>query len=534
MRGRSVTHLARLTSMSLAGVTAALHCTLESIEALIPENGTVNYIEKLAEGVTFVDSDGALPATDLPSGCAVGYSAPSSANSTLRIALLLPDKWNGRFMTSGGSGFSGATSWPDMGFYGHYGFASMSTNQGHTSLAKDARWALKSPEAIIDWAHRGIHLAARYSKDVVEGYYGSDIAYSYYTGCSTGGRQGLKLLDLYPEDFDGALIGSPALSLARLASWYTQLGIWNLPVDDPGRIPPALLSLIAAEQIRLCDDKDGVVDGIIMDPTLCRPSLAHLWCSEADNNQTAGSCLTDAQLKTLSRLSGDWTDANGTLLAPTFEPGSDFTVFAGGDAEPRPLGTTYLANMIFNDTKWDWRTLNADAIRLAEEVNPGGAEASQSDYSAFRDRGGKMIMYHGYADEYIPPQSSLRFRDRILRAMGDEAVGDFFRLYLMPGVKHCFHSYNGAPWAIGGVGQGETGTRNEGPGYVDDAGHNALLALVRWVEGGEAPRGIVASKFVNDSVALGVVSQRPVCAYPEKAFYVGGTMERAESWDCRA
>ncbi|KAG8157113.1 hypothetical protein KVR01_013103 [Diaporthe batatas] len=517
--------------MAVAGVATTLDCSLASLHTIIPENATLNYVEKLSEGSAFGDEN-QLPLTgrDLPPGCAVGYSVPSSANSTLRIALLLPTDWNGRFMASGGSGFSGHTSWSDMGFYGHYGFASMSTNQGHTSYGLDADWAMNNPEAIIDWAHRGIHLAAQNSKEIVEQYYGSNIEYSYYTGCSTGGRQGLKLVDLYPEDFDGALIGSPAWSMVRLAGWVTKLGIWNLPADDPSHIPASLLNLVAMEQIKLCDQRDGVADGIVMDPTICRPSLAHLSCKD---NQT-DNCLTDPQFKTLSRLSSDWTDSNGSLIKPTFDPGAEFTILAGVDSEPIELATSLFTNMVFNDSQWDWRTLDEETIQLADEVNPGQMDVRQRDFSPFKDRGGKLIMYHGWADQAIPAQSSLLFRDRISQTMGSEEVDEFYRLYMMPGVQHCVSSYNDAPWSIGGVGQGDFNSRHEGPGYVDDAEHNALLALMRWVEEGDAPGHIVASKFVNNSVALGVVGQRPLCAYPQKAVYVGGAIDKTEGWKCQS
>lgn len=530
MRPPPVLSLCGLASTLLAGVAATLDCSLASLQAIIPENGTLNYVEHLAEGASFGDeSQEPLAGRDLPSGCAMGYFVPSSENSTLRIALLLPTNWNGRFMASGGGGFSGHTSWQDMGFYGHYGFAAMSTNQGHDAYDQSAGWALNNPEAITDWAHRGIHVAAQSSKRIVEQYYGSDVQYSYYTGCSTGGRQGLKLIDLYPEDFDGALIGSPAWNMARLTGWMTKLGIWNLPADDPGHISASLLSLVAMEQIRLCDERDGVADGIIMDPTSCRPSLVHLSCQ---GNQTE-ICLTDAQLKTFSRLSSDWTDANGTLINPTFDPGADFSILAGIGSEPIQLGTAFFTNMVFNDSKWDWRTLDVDTIRVADEINPGQTDVRQRDFSPFKNRGGKVIMYHGWADQAIPAQSSLVFRERISQAMGPEAVDEFYRLYMMPGVQHCAGSYNDAPWSIGGVGQGGLNTRHEGPGYVDDAEHNALLALMGWVEGGDAPGQIVASKFVNDSVTLGVVGQRPLCAYPQKAVYVGGVIEKAESWVCQ-
>lgn len=523
-----VLYLYGLASMLVAGVASSPDCSLASFEAIIPQNGTLNYVEPITEGASFGDEDQAsLVGHDLPQGCAVGYSVPSSANSTLRIALLLPNDWNSRFMASGGGGFSGHTSWADMGFFGRYGFASMSTNQGHTSYDLKADWALHNPEAIIDWAHRGIHLAAQHSKDIVEQYYGSGAEYSYYAGCSTGGRQGLKLVDLYPEDFDGALIGSPAWSMVRLAGWIAKIGIWNLPADDPSRIPAPLLSLVAMEQTRLCDERDGVADGIITDPTLCRPSLEHLEC---EGNQT-DNCLTDAQLKTFSRLSSDWTDSNGILINPTFDTGVDFSILAGVDSEPIELGTSLFTNMVFNDSQWDWRNLDEETIHIANEVNPGQMDVRQRDFSPFKDRGGKLIMYHGWSDQAIPARSSLLFRDRISQTMGPDAVEEFYRLYMMPGVQHCAGSYNDAPWSIG---QGGFDTRHEGPGYVDDAEHNALLALMRWVEEGDAPTQIVASKFVNDSVALGVVGQRPLCAYPQKAVYVGGAIEKAESWECQS
>jgi feruloyl esterase len=252
----------------------------------------------------------------------------------------------------------------------------MSTNSGHTSAGVDADWALNNTEAIVDWAHRGIHLATVYSKEIVRKYYESKIDYSYYTGCSSGGRQGLKEVGLYPDDFDGAVIGAPAWRMSSLAGWITQLGARNLPQNDPGYIPAAMLSKISEEQIRQCDPMDGGTDGIIMDAPACKPCLHGLLCSDGQTTD----CLTTEQFKTLSHLSINWTDDDGALIFPALEPGATLMALAGVDTALESLGTAFFENIVVSVSNLDWRTFDLGLLHLAEKTDLGETDALHFDF----------------------------------------------------------------------------------------------------------------------------------------------------------
>lgn len=209
-----------LTAVLLAApAVMALNCTTEFIASIIAGNGnaTVNYVYAVAEGTAFGVPSLAFPtnATNLPAVCAVGVNVQSSGNSSYNFGLFLPDStWNERFLTTGNGGYGGGINWPDMGIFSHYGFATMSTDTGHNASGLDGgSWGLDAPEALIDWGHRAMHGSVELSKTIVTAYYSSEgIQYSYYASCSTGGRQGLREVQLYPDDFDGISVGAPGMS----------------------------------------------------------------------------------------------------------------------------------------------------------------------------------------------------------------------------------------------------------------------------------------------------------------------------------
>ncbi|KAL9616675.1 MAG: hypothetical protein Q9160_008463 [Pyrenula sp. 1 TL-2023] len=415
----------------------------------------------------------------------------------------------------------------------------MATDTGHLSAAFDASWALNRPESQIDWGYRAMHGSVELAKQVIDAYYASTIQFSYYAACSTGGRQGFKEIQMFPDDFDGVLAGAPAWWTTHLQSWSLQVGLHNLPNTADYHIPASLFPAIQAEVIRQCDPQDGVKDGIVSSPLTCSFSPETLLCG---SNSNSSSCLTAPQIDTLYHIYSDYVETNQTFIFPhltlSSEAGWSSLIGATDNNVGSPLGTSYLQNFIFNSSQpYDYTAYSYATVQLADALDPGNANADSFDLSSFQSRGGKLIHYHGYSDPLIPTGSSIYYRKRVEQTMVPQGVtvDDFYRFYLVPGMGHCSGTVVNAPWYIAGGGQPASlkpPSTYSVPGYEDEK-HDALMALMAWVEKGQAPEEIIATNFANQMVGLGVQSQRPLCRYPKVAKYDGvGDPTKAESWTC--
>ncbi|KAF2859141.1 putative ferulic acid Esterase/Feruloyl esterase [Piedraia hortae CBS 480.64] len=511
-----------------------MNCSVEAFRAFLPFNTVVNWAHNVAANTTFQVPPGDLPYPVSPTGlrslCAVEITVPSSSSSAYSFGLFLPNEWNDRFLAVGNGGVAGGINWLDMGAGVGYGFASMSTDTGHNSTDTDSCWALNEPEKIVDFGWRAMHGSVDLAKKVVKQYYKRAPKYSYYSGCSTGGRQGLRDAQLFPEDFDGILAGAPAWWTSRLQPWTVQLGLYNLPTNSKTHIPPELFPAVAAEVMRQCDGADGVVDGIISDPQSCQFRPQNLLCHPSERDQVAAKCLFPPQLITLHSIYNNYTD-NGSFLFPTLELGSEaqWDVLIG-DSEPNPLGYAWVQNFLLNDPNWNFWNYNSTILHLADKLQPGNCTANDFDMSLFASRG-KVIMYHGLADGLIPPGSSTYFYEQVQKTMGQ--VDSWFRFFLVPGMQHCRGTAANAPWYFAGANQaGSINSYMYSVPSFSDAQHDALLALMAWVEQDTAPDRIIATKWVNDNPTLGVEAQRPICPYPKRATFNGRDITCPECWTC--
>ncbi|TVY27482.1 putative feruloyl esterase B-1 [Lachnellula hyalina] len=515
-------------------VAAALNCSKAAFVPHLPANTTILSATVVASNGSYgggsQDKDFPKSATGLPALCAVQLHV-NQEHSSYMVGVFLPSNatYNGRFMTTGNTGFGGGINWPAMGTFVQYGFASMSTGSGHNSGAGDASWAINNTEALTDWGYRAMHGSVVVAKEIVAAYYGSSAQYSYYSACSGGGRQGLKEVQLYPEDFDGVVAGSPPWWLTHLHTWVVQIGMWNLPESGKNRIPPYMFLPIKHEIYRQCDPQDGQTDGIISDPYSCNFSSAALACSSTNST----NCLHPAALDTLNTLYSDWRDPSGNFLFPPFALGADYSGLTKSTSAPSGFGTDFVADMVMNDANWNWTTFNTSIVEKADRLNPGGANADDFDLSSFQSRGGKLIHYHGLSDSLIPAGSSILFREKVAEAMRSTSLDDFYRMFLIPGMGHCRNS-DLAPWYIAGGGQTIASSSHSVPGF-SDAQHDVVLAIMDWVEKGDAPDSLIATKFLDDKDSTKVVNQRPICAYPSQAQYVGsGNMNESSNWACQA
>nr|WP_237686499.1 tannase/feruloyl esterase family alpha/beta hydrolase [Arthrobacter jiangjiafuii] len=397
--------------------------------------------------------------------------------------------------------------------------ASASTDMGHQGL-NDGSWAAENPQAQIDFAYRGVHVTALTAKALIEQFYGQPPAFSYFTGCSDGGREALMEAQRFPDDFDGIAAGAPANNMAVQNTYHHA---WNVLANKDAAGNFILLAdklpLIHTAVLDECDDLDGLADAVLDDPRACDFDPATLICADG---QDPAECLSPEEAAVVQRLHDGAVDENGRRLeqAISHEWGSElaWTLFvpgAQGDtvssenfalsylrylADPNnPRPDFQLADLEFTQEAF-WQTMQSSSYMSA--LDP--------DLSDFRRSGGKLLLWHGWNDHHISPQSTLAYYDAMRDTMGPRAVNRFAKLFLFPGVEHC--------------------SGGEGPDTFD-----VLTPVMAWTESGRTPEVIVASKVVEaaddggegSATADGepaepeVTRTRPVYPYPAVARYNG-------------
>ncbi len=425
--------------------------------------------------------------------------------------LRLPTQWNGKFYFGSLGGLDGLLPAPGAGL--KLGYAEIGTNTGHVSAdgtLYDGSWAYHNEERQIDWAYRSTHVVAEAGKAITKAYYGAAPRFSYYVGCSGGGRHAAMSAQRYPTDFDGVISGDPFLSPpGQVIAWN-----WNEQVLAATPIPPAKLAVITKAVLNECDGKDGLVDGLISDPRRCRFDPNTIACPAGTDG---ANCLTQPQVAALEKFYGGPRNSEGEQLFPGWEPGVEdlgwpralVNSVNGGPGELLVLlPDNFLKYFVFNPG-YDVYSFNfdRDPAKLAPDFALFDVKPDLSEYAR---AGGKMIMYHGWADPRLVSMLSIQFHDAVKRNLHHEHHGkpiridDFYRLFMVPGMLHC---------------AGGTGPTN----------FDAFSALVQWVENGVAPERIIGSHLTS-----GVVDRtRPLCPYPKEAVYMGsGSINDAANFTC--
>jgi feruloyl esterase len=442
----------------------------------------------------------------LPAHCRVTLKATPTSDSDIRVELWLPvsAEWNGKFLAVGNGGFAGTINYYAMPGVLREGYATASTDTGHQGPG--ATFALGHPERVVDFAYRAVHEMTVQAKAIITAHYGRGPRLSYWSGCSTGGRQGLMSAQRYPDDYDGIIASAPANGQIRQSAW--RLALLSVARKDPARaIPQAKLDFLNRAVLAACDRLDGVKDGLLSDPAKCRFDPATLLCRGAES----GDCLTAPQLESVRMAYAPLRKRSGEVIYPGVVPGGE----SGWDLllpvpENAPLGMDAALFRIIahQDPAWDWRTFDAEQDTQLALEKAGFIEATNPDLSAFKARGGKLMIIHGWNDGgsggAISALNTIDYYSSLLAKMGP-GQDQWLRLFLVPGMGHC----GGGP----------------GPNQF-----NSLAALERWREQGKAPERIVATRVRENRVDM----TRPLCPYPQLAVYTGvGSTNDAENFVCR-
>src|SRR5262249_17562132 len=379
------------------------------------------------------------------------------------------------------------------------GYASASTDTGH--VGGRGAFVLGHPEKLIDFAWRSEHEMTVKAKAVIQAFYGRAPRLSYWNGCSTGGRQGLKEAQKFPDDFDGIIAGAPANRTA-ISLW-----IADAVLKDPASyIPPAKYPSIHRAALAACDAGDGLKDGLIGDPAKCRFDPGGLLCKDPDGP----TCLTPPQVAAAKKMYCPAINPRtGQQLFSSLVPGTELGWGAQAQGpEPNPNIYDQYRYVVFKDPNWDWKTFNFDTdVARGDLPENLIMNATDPDMKAFFSHGGKLLLYHGWSDPQVPTLNTIKYYGSVVEKMrGASKAASSVRLFLAPGMGHC--------------------SGGEGPNVFDRVG-----ALERWVEQGAAPDALVASHLTDGKVDR----TRPLCPYPQVARYKGtGSIDEAANFACAA
>ena len=503
-------------------LSAAFACAQQSATFMTPPKGeapgaarircralhALTGFEFTIESAVTVPADG-----DTPEYCRVmGQILPE-----IRFEVALPSVWNRRFLMTGNGGFAGDTLESPQrvllrSIAMRRGFAAAVTNTGHDARDEPLATFAVNRQKLLDYAFRSLHVTAEAGKRITEAYYGAKPSRSYYQGCSTGGRQGLILAQRYPSDFDGIVAGAPVLNFSGTMTSFA----CTAQALSAAPIPYSKLATLADRIYALCDDKDGLKDGLIDDPRRCgfQPSRDLPRCTAGIDNAT---CFTEAQIGTLEKIYGD-IKSQGKLIFPGWPVGAEIAGANGRSGwdqwivrETADKTIAYsFAESFFKYMAFPRKEQGIELAALDVEKHAPQLEwihnildATDPDLTGFRERSGKLLMYFGWADQSLNARMGVDYYESVLQKMGARTP-QFFRLFMQPGVFHCG----------GGV----------GPGSFEP-----LPVIVDWVEQGKAPDRITGAQVVNGKT----VRTRPLCPYPQTAIYKGsGSVDEEGNFRC--
>jgi feruloyl esterase len=533
-RHRRLHRVVRITAIASAlcmagGALAAQPC--ESLVGVPLTDGAVTSAQTIPSGPFQPPDKPATVHIPFPSCRVQGVLAPTS-DSNIRFEVWLPlNDWNGKLNHSGNGGYGGSFTTPANFMVAALlrGYATTATDMGHlNSVTPNGLFALNHPEKIVDWGYRANHVTSVAAKAITTAFYGEAPRLSYFTGCSDGGHEALMEAQRFPDDYDGIVAGAPA------NYWTHQSAAWvweaRATLDDPaGYIPLAKLPMITQAAVAACP---GPVAGFIDDPSRCNFDPGTLTCKAGD----APDCLTAPQVEAVRKIySGPVNPRTGESIYPGLEPGSEASQGVGGITSwllpivgpDAFLGSDFYKYMVYDDPSWDFHTLDFDQdIAFADAKMGPVIDSTNPDLGAFRKRGGKLILYQGWADPLVSPRNVINYFNSVVAAqrpgrghgIGEDRAAlhrtqGFVRLFMAPGMGHC----------------------GAGPGLNT---FDTISAIENWVERGIAPETLVASHTdlpagFNVSTTTPGTFSRPLCPYPKVAAWTGtGDPGSASQYAC--
>ncbi len=471
------TALATTALVSTAGAAAA-------------EDGACAALRNTALDAGFVTSAQVVPASDaLPAYCRVRVTALPAISIEVRLPV---ENWNGKYYQAGCGGFCGilgradaAPGWVNAMKQGLMrGYATATSDSGHHALSVvDAGWADANPHAERDWGWRSIGETHRVAQAMIDRFYGAGSEQAIFQGCSTGGRMAHVAALRYPEMFDGIISGAPAMDypglVATTGSWVTRA---NIDATGQAILKPGKEKLIGDAVMAQCDALDGAEDGVIADPRACDADLSALQCQ----GEAGTDCLTAAELEVIAKWRQAPVNSAGEQLYPGgIAPGSEpfwwlwLTGREGGAPGLVPAFATGFGRfMAFDDDPGEtWTPLDFDFDRDPARMTAAYAtyNGDNPDISAFRAAGGKMIVWHGWADVIVPPFKTVDWYEKAAAAAGgEETLKENVALFMIPGLDHC------------GL--------LPGPGGISQASLDPLTPLEAWMNDGMRPDSILATE----------------------------------------
>lgn len=433
------------------------------------------------------------PQADMQAYCRVQLDLRPAADSLIKMELWLPVRnWNKKFMGVGNGFFAGSIQGKmfEMPEALRRGYATAGTDTGHQG--QGGGWAIGHPEKMVDFAYRSTHEMTVKSREIVRAFYGADPEYSYFKGCSTGGRQALMEAQRYPDDYDGIIAGSCANRHIHMwtASVAQSVDLYHHP---EGGLTREKADLVNRTVMNSCDI---LKEGFLNNPRQCRVDFSKLLCAGGTDDN---SCLTYPQLKTVETFYGGVKNSKGELIFSGQALGNPIP--ASPDPNQGPGVLFDIVRIAFNDPGLDWRKFDLDRDLPLIDKEVGYVDAVDPDLSRYKAGGGKLLLTHGWSDTGITPETTIWYYENVLDKMGKNQ-GDWLRLFVVPGMGHC-----------GG-----------GPGVNT---FDSIGTLERWVEKDIAPDRILGKG------ADGLT--RPLCPYPQYSEYTGsGDLKKAENWTCKS
>jgi feruloyl esterase len=491
--------LLSLIALVASALTPALQAQpCEKLSKLASPTVSITFAKTIDTGVFTLDGS-STKISHLPAFCRVVAIMKPTADSDIGAEVWLPvADWNGRFLAVGSGGWGGSIAYDEMADALRRGYATSATDDGHTG--RGAGFIVGHPEKFADFAYRSEHEMTVEAKILVRAFYGRAPRYSYWNGCSGGGREGLLQAYRYPDEFDGIIAGDPAN--IRRNGWALWLAVQTFK-DPSAYIPPDKYPMIHRFVLDACDANDGLKDGLIENPESCHVEFSSLQCKGPDGP----NCLTIRQIQTAQTIISPATTSTGKILFPRLEPGTElrWDRLAGG---PRPadLFLDEFRYVVYQNPNWDWRTFDLERDSAKAHEIDKDVDELDPHLAAFAKHGGKLLLYHGWADQQVAPGSSIEFYKSVVSLSADpEHASNWVRLFMVPGMGHC----------LGGEGL--------------DA-FDKVSVMEQWAEQGKLPTQITAAHRTADKVDR----TRPLCPYPQVARYNGtGNIDDASNFTCR-